>query len=598
MASPVEEIKSRLSVQDVVGSYVRLIKAGANFKANCPFHNEKTPSFFVSPARETWHCFGCNAGGDIFEFVKQMEGVEFPEALEILASRAGIVLKRENPNLTSERKRLFDLIEEATKYFEGELKGRSDAEAYLEARGVKDETLKSFRIGYAKYGWDGLFNHLSSKSFKPEEMEKAGLILKSPNPNARTKFYDRFRARIIFPIAESSGKIVGFSGRIFEPAVPAADIGKMGGKYINSPQTALFDKSRVLYLWDRAKNDVRRENVCILVEGQMDALMSHQAGVKNVVAVSGTALTREHLGMIKRLSSRLFLSFDADLAGESATRRSVDLALASGLDVSIINSIGAKDPADLIKKNPNAWQDAVKGAHPVIEFFLENLKLKSGGDLHKLRQNANTQVLPYVALITNEIERAHWVLEVSRSLALREEPVWEEVKKLITARKPERYVANLERNIPSGASSRTRLDLIEERLIGIAAWKSGIFLDELKKCDKINFAEDRQILFEYVISNKVAQAPNEVKASVERVALEAELSYGEIDSKKDIGQSDKKAKEEFELLASELQRERAKARLEILASKIRDAEATGEKKNLEVYLVEFKMASEFLNKRE
>src|SRR3989344_3981942 len=292
---------------DLIGSYIRLSKAGANFKAVCPFHNEKTPSFYVSPSREIFHCFGCNAGGDVFRFVSMIEGVEFPEALSILAGRAGVVLKREDPRISGERKRLLSLIDDAAKYFESELAGNGPAKEYLRTRGLKEGTVRSFRLGFVPDGWENLFGHLSQKGYKPEEIAKAGLALQSSNPNSGTKFYDRFRSRIMFPISDSSGRVVGFSGRIFNKETNE-------GKYINTPNTVLYDKSKILYLWDRAKNEARKENTCIVVEGQMDALMSHQAGITNTVATSGTAFGSAHLSIIKRLASKLLLAFDNDEA--------------------------------------------------------------------------------------------------------------------------------------------------------------------------------------------------------------------------------------------------------------------------------------------
>ncbi|MEK9166229.1 MAG: DNA primase, partial [Patescibacteria group bacterium] len=281
MPSPIEDIKSRLSVVDVVGSYIRLQKAGANYKAPCPFHREKTPSFYVSPGREIWHCFGCGNGGDIFRFVMQIEGVEFPEALEILAGKAGVTLKKEDPHMVSERKRLISLLEDAAKFFTAELKKRDDALLYLKGRGLKAESVGSFRLGYAPAEWRALTNFLAVHGYRKEEMERSGLAIRKENGD----MYDRFRGRVMFPVWDGAGRIIGFSGRIFETS---AD--ENGGKYINTPQTSLYDKSRTLYLWDRAKNAIRKFDSCILVEGQMDAVMSHQAGQDNAVAVSGTAL--------------------------------------------------------------------------------------------------------------------------------------------------------------------------------------------------------------------------------------------------------------------------------------------------------------------
>jgi DNA primase len=301
-------------VVDVIQSYIKLQKAGSNFKANCPFHNEKTPSFFVSPAREVWHCFGCGAGGDLIEFVKKIEGVEFPETLQILADRAGIELKKEDPRFRSEKTRLFKLMEAAAGFYESRLEENNAAQEYLAERGLKPETIKNFCIGYAPDAWREAVSHLYVCGFTDEEIKKAGLGIPSPRDG---KVYDRFRGRIMFPINDFSGRIIGFSGRIvpFAAKTIKNKDGAEPAKYINTPQTALYDKSRALYGFDKAKLMIRKEDACIIVEGQMDVAMAHQAGVKNVVGISGTALTEWQYQAVSRLASRLIISLDKDLAG-------------------------------------------------------------------------------------------------------------------------------------------------------------------------------------------------------------------------------------------------------------------------------------------
>lgn len=602
MSSPIEEIKSRLAVAEVVGSYVRLFKAGANFKAACPFHNEKTPSFFVSPARDIWHCFGCGAGGDIFRFVGQIEGVEFPEALEILAARAGVQLKKEDPRLLTERKRFLALLEEAAKYFEGELAKRKDVLAYLEERGLTHETIKNFRIGYALQSWEGLLGHLAQKGFRGEETERAGLAIISQRPEAKSRFYDRFRARIMFPISDGSARIIGFSGRIFERDLPKGEAPEnAGGKYINTPQTALFDKSRVLYLWDRAKNEIRKEGACILVEGQMDALLSHQAGVQNAVATSGTALGREHLRIIRRLSQKLLLAFDADQAGVEATRRGVDLALLEGFDVNIIEVPSGKDPAETIRENPSLWRETVKKARPVIAFFLENLEKKFSGDQRRLRTEANALILPYLALIENAIEKAHWVQEISKALALREEPIWEELKKFSERNKKEASLAKISATPPE--PPKTRRDLLEERILGMLAWKKSEFLEKLEEKNREFFSEHHRPLLECVLKEKLPPGSEELKANLEKLALESELLYGEMPASPDASLADESRRasqggdrvhEEFHTLVTELGREHVRGRLEVLAGEIRRLESAGEETKLIKHLEEFKELSQKL----
>ena len=578
MASPVEEIKKRVNVVDLVGSYLRLSKAGANFKALCPFHSEKTPSFYVSPAREIWHCFGCDAGGDIFRFVSQIEGVEFPEALELLASRAGVVLRKEDPRLLTQRKRSLTLLEEATRYYQSELSKNKEALDYLKNRGLREDTVQSFRLGFAPDGWENVLNHLKAKDFQREEAERAGLAIRSE----KASFYDRFRSRIMFPIFDPSGRVIGFSGRIFEKETNE-------GKYINTPNTILYDKSRILYLWDKARDEVRKQNVCVLVEGQMDAIMSHQAGITNVVATSGTALGRGHLALIKRLASKLLLAFDADPAGEIAARRALEFALGEGFDVNIIEVPEGKDPAETIGRDPELWRKVLSGAKPVIAFFLENLQKKFSGDMRKLRSEAKNLILPYLARLNDEIEKAHWVQEVSKILELKEEPLWEELKKISRGfRKEETGVTAEVKPARAGGladfGQKTRRHLLEERVLGMLAWKPNEFLENLDEEAKEFFsAENRPFLEGFF--GKAAPAGKDYQARFSKLALEAELLYGEM---ADIPS-------EFKNLLSELEREAVRAKLEILSGEIRKLELAGEQSLLAQRLKEFQNASVKLN---
>ena|SRR3989344_146361 len=570
MSSPVEEIKKRVDIVDLIGSYIRLSKAGANFKAVCPFHNEKTPSFYVSPSREIFHCFGCNAGGDVFRFVSMMEGVEFPEALSILAERAGVVLRREDPRLSGERRKLLNLILDATKYFESGLAKSGAAMDYLRTRGLKDETIKNFRLGFIPDGWDNLLNYLTQKGYKAEEVGKAGFAISSSNPNSRTKYYDRFRSRIMFPIADSSGRIVGFSGRIFNKETNE-------GKYINTPNTVLYDKSKILYLWDRAKNDVRKENSCVVVEGQMDALMSHQAGITNTVATSGTALGFAHTSLIKRLASKLLLAFDNDTAGETASKRAYELALDSGFEVNVIEVPEGKDPAETLALDPELWVGAIKNAKPIIAFFLDNLGKKFGGDMHKIRTEARTAVLPYVARFSSEIEKAHWVQETAKILQLKEEPLWEEIKKISASGRAGDSQAKEVKFVD--VALKTRRHLVEERILGMLVWKTGTSFGVEANLKDL-FSKENSTMLEAVLAGK-----SDFEAALSKFALEAELLYGDADDMAG----------EVKSLVSELERETVRAKLESLAEEIRKTEAAGEGAKLAEYLNEFQETSRKLN---
>lgn len=468
-----EQIKERLGIADVVGSYLKLERAGASLKAKCPFHNERTPSFFVSPARGSYYCFGCNKGGDIFSFVQEFEGVDFVGALRILAQRAGVELRRVNPKVQSEYARLYLLLEKATRFFEGNLARNTEARRYLEKRGLKPETILSWRLGFAPNEWRLLFEHLLKEGFKPEEIEKVGLIKRAlpkegGGASALTgvRLYDAFRGRILFPITDSAGRVVGFSARI----LPEFDDGKTG-KYINSPETVLYNKSRVLYGFDKAKLAIRSRDAVILVEGQIDVLMAHQAGQTFAAATSGTALTREHLVLLKRMTNNLLLSFDADSAGVRASERAIRLALADGFAVKVIALRGGKDPAELIAGDPAAWENAVSGAAHVIEFLTEEL-LRSNGSSREQALRVESAVLPLVALLQSPVEQSHFLKYLGEKTGLREEALWQAFRKVqktapASAGEPAAYAVPARSTVSAQAG---RADAIVRKIWSLIFW--------------------------------------------------------------------------------------------------------------------------------
>ena len=350
MTDNVQQIKERLNITDVISGYIRLTKAGVNHRALCPFHNEKTPSFMVSPSRQSWHCFGCGEGGDIFTFVEKIEGIEFLDALKILAGKAGIELEYSDPKMRSEKDRLYEICETSAQFFTQQL--GNPIINYLYKRGLKDETISEWRLGYSPDSWDSLLTFLKSKGYRETEMEKAGLIIQDTRYKIQdTRWHDRFRNRLMFPIFDTSGRVVAFSGRIMHDVVPSKTEHADSGKYINSPETILFSKSRILYGFNRAKTDIRKNDAAILVEGQMDVILPWQDGVKNIIATSGTALTEDQLTIIRRLTGNLIMAFDMDDAGFRATKRGVDLAQGLGFNISVLRLESGKDTADFVADN-------------------------------------------------------------------------------------------------------------------------------------------------------------------------------------------------------------------------------------------------------
>ncbi|PIR57715.1 MAG: DNA primase [Parcubacteria group bacterium CG10_big_fil_rev_8_21_14_0_10_38_31] len=571
MSSNVDQIKSRLSITDLVGSYIKLYKAGANFKAVCPFHNEKTPSFFVSPIRESWHCFGCNRGGDIFSFMMEIEGVDFSEALKILALRAGVELKRDDPRERNEKDILTKVTESAVSFYQGKLKEEDNARAYLKERGLNDDSIKNFHIGFAPTGWRNLYDFLKSKNFSDTDMEKAGMVIKSPKG-----YYDRFRSRIMFPIFGSMGQPVGFSGRIFGEESHSEST---GAKYINSPQTPLFDKSKILYGFDKAKNTIRQENTCVLVEGQMDLLMSQQTSITNTVATSGTALTEEHLKIIKRLADNLILSFDTDEAGLSASERAVGMALAMGFDVKIAD-IKEKDPADLIKKSPEEWEEAIAKAKPFITFYLDKI-ISKFKDIKDARKEVEKKIIPLLSKIKSEIERSHYVSETAKAIRLPEEPVVAELKKLLKNNKTEHFTSHPQISSQNQVKiQKSRKQSIEDRLLGLILWQrkntENNFKEVLEtvtlKCVDLLSEEGKKIL-----NTDEDELDENMKKSYNKLTFEAELSYTDSET------LDKEA----EILLAGLEKESLKERLEELSDKIRQFEIAGDQENLSLSLEEF-----------
>lgn len=395
-SSTTELIKSKLDIAEVLKGYITLHPAGKNLKALCPFHGEKTPSFIVSPDRQTWHCFGCNTGGDIFTFVMKYENLEFGEALRLLAEKAGVELKHENPAEYRFTGLLYDLNDLATQFFRKAFAAAPVAQEYIKGRGLTAETIEEFEIGWAPNEPEALtMALLNGNRAAPQDLIQAGLSFKTE----RGLMLDRFRGRIMFPIHNHMGKVVGFTGRI----LPQLDQGNMG-KYINSPETPIFQKSKLLYGFWKSKEGIRDAKAAVLVEGQMDYLMSWQSGVRNVIASSGTALTADHLRTVHRLAEELVLSFDNDTAGSDAAERAIDLAEANDFSVKIamIEVPGApagsiKDAADAVKADPESMKRAVAHAIPAPEFYFKKylpqgsspaevmVKLRTREGLQKLR---------------------------------------------------------------------------------------------------------------------------------------------------------------------------------------------------------------------
>jgi DNA primase len=463
MSDAVQQIKDRLNIIDVISPYVELHKAGKNFKGKSPFSAEKTPSFYVSPDRGMYYCFSTSQGGDHFTFIQTMEGVEFKDALKLLAEKAGVELVPEDPKRKSERERLLAVLQSATDYFQERLAHYPEAEAYLGKRKVSAETIQAWQIGYAPgpptAGWRELKEHLETKGYNNDEMLKAGLI---KTTEGGKEPFDVFRDRVMFPMSDAGGKVVAFSGRLLGHNDKAP-------KYVNSPETDLYKKSELLFGYDKAKHGIRSLDFSLIVEGQFDVVMCHQAGYTNTVAVSGTALTLHHVQLLERLSERVVLALDADRAGIAAMKRAADLMLKRGLDVKVAEVPEGKDPADLVAEGKDKLKKVVGKAVHVIEFLLHVLK-RDETDQRSLKLKAREEVLPFVLLLPNRIDQEHFVEVIAKEIGTTTDAIRFELERL-REEAPKRDSLSEEGEVDGPTDSRLPVDVIERNHIYLTAAK-------------------------------------------------------------------------------------------------------------------------------
>lgn len=406
----IEQIKSRLPITEVLSTYITLEPSGTQYKARCPFHNEKTASFSVSPERGLFYCFGCGAKGDILTFVEQFEGVDFKGALKILADRAGIPLTQQNTKVEPTDS-VYEALESATKKYQDILARTPEAVEYLTKRGVTQKTIEEFRLGYAPTEWRNLSAALDEKS--QGFYERAGLIKKTEKG-----YYDRFRGRIIFPMMDSSGRVVAFSGRMF-PDTPE------GPKYLNSPETEVFQKSRILFGFDKAKLAIKKNNFAILVEGQMDLILSHQAGFKNTVATSGTAVSETvigdagaHLSVIARLTPNIFFAFDGDAPGQKAMERAALVTLSLGMNPKVVALPEGVDPADfIVQEGTERWKELLKQAEHFILHTLHVIQ-RTALSAHQLQQSLRARLFPFLMRVQSAIERQVYINTIASESSL------------------------------------------------------------------------------------------------------------------------------------------------------------------------------------
>lgn len=465
----VETIKQKLSIESVVGSYVKLEKAGKNFRARCPFHNEKTASFTVTPDKGIFYCYGCHKGGDIFNFVQDIEGVEFYDALKILAEKAGVELgdyKNEKPNRAAI---LREIMEHATKFYEVGLRTNKNVVEYLLSRGLSKETMVKWRIGFSPKNWSDLYDYLRNKKYSDEDILATGVCLAG-----QRGLYDRFRERIMFPISDGQGRVVAFTGRILPGTEEAS---RPVGKYINSPETELYHKSSILFGFDKAKSAIHSQNFAIIVEGQMDCIMSHQAGVENIVALSGTACTEEQMKQILRFTTNISVALDDDGPGLVAAQKTAMVAYALDMNVSAIDIPNGKDPADTVKEDPELWKKAIEQRKDFITFRL--LKMHEKNQEKDKVQIAKKELFPILSHISSPIVLDDKMKEIAKFFNQSSvEPVRKEFDEFLKKKESNFTQKNTPPTIKKEIITK---DVVKESMLGILlSFQSGVIFDQLK----------------------------------------------------------------------------------------------------------------------
>ena len=460
MADQLEEIKRKIDIVELINEFVPLKKTGRNFKALCPFHPENAPSFIVSPERQIFKCFGCGESGDIFGFLMKTEGLEFGEALQTLAKRAGVKLKSYRPSETERQKTLlYEINHLASEFYHYLLTshrvGRKALQYLKVKRGINLKTIQLVKLGFAPAMWDGLQKFMvGKKGYKAYDLEKAGLVIKSERGRG---YYDRFRDRVMFPLEDHRGNVAGFAGRTLDPKQTEA-------KYINTPETPVYHKSDLLYGLRQNKEAIKKADFTVLVEGELDTLSSYQAGVENVVAVKGSALTPNQVSLLKRFTQNLTLALDRDVAGDQAARRGIEVADQAGMAIRVVKLKGGKDPDEVAQKDARLWKGLVKQAVPVYDYFLDSAFSRFDVRTGEGKRSIGQELVPVLAKITDEIVRSHYTSLLAEKLKINEEAILAQIDKFLGRQKPESLVEE----VKNGREKPSRREVIEEHLLALA----------------------------------------------------------------------------------------------------------------------------------
>ncbi len=513
----IDEIIQASDIVDVIASYTPVKRRGKAFLALCPFHPDKNPSLNISQQKQVYHCFACGASGNVFTFIMEYDKITFVEAATKLAFRAGIELNIRStaPDVSNEISRLFEINKSAARYFYDKLKNVSGYEKdfindYLKKRDLKKDTLKKFGIGYAEKEWDSLLNHFTEeKIFSEEDIEKAGLIIK----NEKGKYYDRFRGRLIFPIFSENDKVVGFGGRkLYED--------DLGGKYINSPETRIYNKSKILYGLNFARESIRANDFVLLVEGYMDLITLNQAGIYNVVASSGTALTVEQVQLISRYTKNVVMVYDADLAGIKATKRGIELILEAGLDLTVVTLPEGSDPDSIIReKGKEEFEVYLNNRKSIIEFISKLYEKENKLNSVQDKTDFVKEIISYISRIPDKIKRAFFIKDIATKYQLYESDLRDELEKAVKIFKKEYF-------------TKSSVVLPQKKVYNKTT-KKKIEQAEIDLLDILVNGDNRAI--EYLENNLDVQfVQNETVLKLTTVLLDEYMNEGKIDVSKVI----------------------------------------------------------------
>ena len=489
MLDPVQEIKTKLNIEDIVAQYVPLKKAGRYLKANCPFHQEKTPSFMVSPEKQIAYCFSCQKGGDLFAFIQEVEGLDFREALEYLADKAHVDLPKNVhvPQVSRDAKDLLKAIHiDASKFFVQKLWETEEGEkvrAYLKNRGIEEETMKFFQLGFAPKDGDALCRHLLSKKYEPKDLLESTLVLS--RDSALTKFSDRFQLRLMFPIDDQSGEPVAFGGR----ALKKGD----DPKYLNSPEYALYHKGKTLYNLGRAKQAIRSEDLAVLVEGYLDVMASHQAGVSYVAATSGTALTEDQFRLLKRSTKNIALAFDSDSAGQEALLRAVKIAQNLDLELFVISIEGVKDAADLVKQDPQAWVAAVQNRKPYLDYFFDLWKNSLNSSDVQEKKAFSDRFMELLMGLKHPVLQDHYLKKLAEAIGTPAEMLLRHLREL-EAKTRSRTHSGVGKSAQKGAVTLSSSERLWNVFYSLLFANPNLFFSVIKQASREGFVQELQEL--------------------------------------------------------------------------------------------------------